>query len=78
MILKNDTTDFLMKTGYLNKNQYGFIPNSDTAVAANDLVTNIQNTLNTNKIAAVIFIDVSKAFDSVNHVILLHTRPNIE
>lgn len=70
-LLKDAMIEFLMKTRYLSLNQYGFLPKSDTGVAANDLVTDVQNTLNAGRIAAVIYIDVSKAFDSVNHDILL-------
>lgn len=51
--LKNSVTDFLLKANYL---QYGFLPKSDTANAANGLVTSIQNTLNRKRLAAVIYI----------------------
>lgn len=49
----------------MHSNQYGFLPGSDTAAATTDAVTNLQNSLNSGHLAAAIFIDVSKAFDSV-------------
>lgn len=51
--------------------QYGFRANSDTTTAAIDLVCKIQNSLDRGKFCAAIFIDLCKAFDTVDHGILL-------
>lgn len=64
-------TQFLSDSNYLHSGQYGFISGSDTSTAAIDLVTFLQNALNSGKLAGSTFIDVAKAFDSVDHELLL-------
>ena len=62
---------YLDKNQLLNKNQFGFRPNSSTQFAItlihDKLIKNIDNGLYT----CCIFLDLSKAFDTVNHTILL-------
>ena len=62
---------YLDKNQLLNKNQFGFRPNSSTQFAISTihdkLIKNIDNGLYT----CCIFLDLSKAFDTVNHTILL-------
>ena len=62
---------YLNKNQLLNKNQFGFRPNSSTQFAISTihdkLIKNIDNGLYT----CCIFLDLSKAFDTVNHTILL-------
>ena len=62
---------YLDKNQLLNKNQFGFRPNSSTQFAISTiydkLIKNIDNGLYT----CCIFLDLSKAFDMVNHTILL-------
>lgn len=62
---------FLDKTNFFFKSQYGFRANKDLNGALFDLVYTIQNSLDRHKIAAVVFIDLRKAFDTVDHKILL-------
>lgn len=62
---------FLTSSGFLIPGQYGFLAGTDTSSAAADLVTLLQDTLNNGRVAAATFIDIAKAFDSVNHTILL-------
>lgn len=62
---------FLGETNYLDSNQYGFLALSNTAAAATDFVSIIQSALDKQNAAAATFIDVSKAFDSVDHKLLL-------
>lgn len=63
--------NFLNDSNYFNRAQYGFISGSDTSAAAIDLVTFLQDAINSKKIAGGTFIDVAKAFDSVNHQLLI-------
>ena len=62
---------YLDKNQLLSKNQFGFRPNSSTQFAINTihdkLIKNIDNGLYT----CCIFLDLSKAFDTVNHTVLL-------
>ena len=62
---------YLDKNQLINKNQFGFRPNSSTQFAISTihdkLIKNIDNGLYT----CCIILDLSKAFDTVNHTILL-------
>ena len=63
---------------YLNTNnllfpqQFGFRPAHSTELAALKLVNNIISGLNDHKAIQHLYIDLSKAFDSLDHSILLH------
>ena len=52
--------------------QFGFRENHSTNHALLSLTENIRETLDNNKFACGIFIDLQKAFDTVDHNILLH------
>lgn len=71
MIFKRRLLDFIVFNDILTKHQYGFRGQSSTNSALFDLVNNIQDNLNHSLVAA-IFLDLSKAFDSVNIEILIH------
>ena len=51
--------------------QYGFRSNSSTETAVYNLINNISEALNSNKWVGGTFCDLNKAFDYVNHNILL-------
>ena len=63
--------------GYIRKNkiltdcQYGFRENSSTTYAVIELVDKITKAIENNEFTVGIFLDLSKAFDTVNHDILL-------
>ena len=63
--------DFLNAQHFLYKSQYGFRANSSTYMAIVNLLDKIIEQLDEGKTALGIFIDFSKAFDTVNHNILL-------
>ena len=63
--------NFLQKNKILNSNQYGFRKNSSTAFAIYDLIENKLKNLDQNLITCALYVDLSKAFDTVNHNILL-------
>jgi len=50
--------------------QYGFLPYQSVQDAVFDLVCEMQTTLDSNKVALGLFIDLKKAFDTVDHQIL--------
>ena len=62
---------YLYSHDYLYKFQYGFRESSDTASATIDLMSNIQIQVDQGKRAAMVSLDLRKAFDTVNHQILL-------
>jgi retron-type reverse transcriptase len=62
---------FLEKYNILYENQYGFREKRSTQHAIIDIVNQIQTNMDKNMYACGIFIDLQKAFDTVNHSILL-------
>ena len=69
---------FTQLSSYLNEaklffdNQYGFRPKHCTEYAALELVDKIINHMDKNEVPINIFLDLSKAFDTIGHNILLH------
>ena len=66
-LLNYFTTNKLLYT-----HQYGFRPDHSTELAALELTDQIFSLLDQGKHPFAIFIDLSKAFDTINHTILLH------
>ena len=62
---------FIEKHKLLTESQYGFRENRSTSLALMELIEEITNCLDTQKYAIGIFIDLKKAFDTINHEILL-------
>ena len=64
--------DFITKNNILSSHQYGFRPNRSTYMAINDMYCKITSDLDDKLHTVGIFLDLSKAFDTLNHNILLH------
>ena len=62
---------FLIRYKILSCNQYGFRKNHSTAYALIQLYDKLSNAIDQGKVTLGLFIDLSKAFDTVNHDILL-------
>jgi hypothetical protein len=65
-------TSHLNKNKIINANQFGFTRGSSTEVATIHLLSEVYNQLDKRKQTAVIFIDLTKAFDSIDHGLLLN------
>lgn len=63
--------NFLEKFSILTENQHGFRNNHSSSTAVNAVTENVNQALNSSNIVVGIFLDIRKAFDSVNHTILL-------
>lgn len=64
--------DFLNKHQILNQSQYGFRAKSTTSLALMEVKEEITNALDQGKYAVGVFIDLKKAFDTINHSILIN------
>ena len=62
---------FVSSNNLLYTHQYGFQPNKSTVHPLLNIVNYITSALNNNEIAVGVFLDFKKAFDVVNHDILL-------
>lgn len=63
---------FLEGNNLLTTNQYGFRNNSSTSYALFDLIEEITNAIDKRKYSVGLFIDLSEAFDTINHTILIN------
>ena len=62
---------FFNKYNVLNINQHGFRSNYSTSTAVADVLNYVTTALDKKNVVLALFIDVSKAFDSLDHNILL-------
>ena len=80
-LLEKTTQTRLMKTllhcGEIDENQFGFVPNCSKQSAVMETVCDLYHAMNLNLLTGLLFLDVRKAFDSLNHKILLSKLKNI-
>lgn len=69
-------TGFLTSTRFFASNQYGFLPGSNTTTAILHAIDKIKSGLDDAKHVAALFFDISKAFDCVDHALLLSKLEN--
>jgi len=74
--LYNRLIEYLNNNNILNSQQFGFRKNLATEVAIFRLIHEILNALNSKIMVDSIFFDLAKAFDSVNHLLLIQKLPH--
>ena len=67
----NRLTEFIDKHNILKQNQFGFQKNKSTELAVASIVSQIAEARSKKESSYCIFLDFAKAFDTVNHQILL-------
>jgi len=70
-VLYGRLNDYFSKNNSLSQQQYGFRNNHSTSLAITDLYENLLQNLDKKLVSRAVFLDLRKAFDSVNHSILL-------
>lgn len=70
-VLLNRLKSFLLENKIIDKNQFGFMENSNTLSACISCTEYIYENLDKKKYVALLAIDLSKAFDSVNLYIMI-------
>ena len=70
-LMHNRLYNFLTEHNILSMNQFGFRKNYSTFLALMDLVDNISKNIDEGNYSIGIFLDLSKAFDTIDHTILL-------
>ena len=63
---------FLARCDILCDKQYGFRPNWSTIDAVTDLTSDVLSSLDRNDMCLSVYLDLAKAFDTINHKILLN------
>ena len=71
-VVYNQVYEYFSKNNLFYSSQYGFREQHSTELAAAELVDRIYKSLDNNKNPITIFCDLSKAFDTLDHNILIH------
>lgn len=75
--LKEKLENFLVQNNIISKNQYGFQKNISTVDAIYQLTSDVNDNLHNKKKCLTVFLDLRKAFDTVNHQRMLDKLENI-
>ena len=70
-IIKHRLTTHLDENNLISDNQFGFRKSHSTELAITDIQNTLLRNLDNNKLTCTVFLDLAKAFDSVNHSILI-------
>ena len=76
-VIAKRLTDFFNANNILTSHQFGFRKSYSTELAAVDVYDQLLGKLHEKQITCAIFLDLAKAFDSVNHRILLEKTKQI-
>jgi exonuclease III len=76
-IMHKRITDYLEKYNHISSRQYGFRKRCGTEVAAIELTHCIQQEIDKKNKVSLLFMDLSKAFDIVDHKLLIESLRNI-
>ena len=71
-VISTQLTEYLENNNLLKASQYAYRNNSSTEQALVNVTEQIYKSINKGKISLLVLLDVSKAFDSVNHDLLLN------
>jgi len=70
-LMSEQLKSFIARNKLLSDHQFGFRENYNTSDAVLQFIDAVQDSLNYKKVTITVFLDFSKAFDTVNHAVLL-------
>jgi hypothetical protein len=76
-ILHDRIMEYCMKNNILNENQYGFVPGKSTTQLLEKVAYTINSYLDRRTMVIAVLLDLSKAFDTIQHALLLKKLKNI-
>ena len=71
-VISTQLTEYLENNNLLNESQYAYHNNSSTEQALVNVTEQIYQSIDKGKISLIVLLDLSKAFDCVNHDLLLN------
>ena len=69
-IIHHQLLTYLVRNNIISSNQFGFLPGKSTQDAVFNTLRHVYSGLNNNKLTGMLFLDVAKAFNCIDHVIL--------
>ena len=74
-IVYGQLSEYLEQQGFLSESQYGFRKSYNTELAVTVFTNSTRRAIDSSKMTGAVFIDVRKAFDTVEHKVLLWKLP---
>ena len=69
-VVYDQLSEYLEQQGLLSESQYGFWKGYNTELAVTVFTDNIRRAIDSGKMTGAVFIDLRKAFDTVEHKVL--------
>ena len=76
-IVHKQTIAYFLENKDLSDYQYGFLPGKSTQEAVFNTIRHMYSSINQNKVMGIVFLDVAKAFNCIDHEILFKIMENV-